>query len=169
MPGSKSHWVKVSMPRGMLILTQLALLASCTPTATPSRAPAQAKSSALALPGLVRSDATFPELEQAHAQHRSHVWVDGGGTVTRLLRDDTKRPRHQRFVVKVGSGATAFTVMIAHNIDLAPRVPFKKGDPITFRGEYVWNDQGGVVHETHKDPRGRREGGWIRWKDFVYR
>ena len=61
------------------------------------------------------------------------------------------------------SGPAAFTVMIAHNIDRAPRVPFKKGDDVTFRGEYVWNAQGGVVHWTH-DPRG-----WIRWKDFVYR
>ena len=114
-------------------------------------------------PRLVTSDA----LARAHAEHRSNVWVEGGGTVTRILRDDTKRPRHQRFVVKVGNGPDAFTVLIAHNIDRAPRVPFKKGDEVKFRGEYVWNDQGGVVHWTHEDDRGG--GGWIRWRDFVYR
>jgi uncharacterized protein DUF3465 len=153
------------MPRGMRVFSHtphrvtiillIAALAGCK-NATPPKG-------RIELPQLVTSDATFPELEQAHAQHRSNVWVDGGGTVTRILRDDTKRPRHQRFVVRVGTGPGAFTVMIAHNIDRAPRVPFKKGDDVTFRGEYVWNDQGGVLHWTH-DPRG-----WIRWKDFVYR
>lgn len=107
-------------------------------------------------------------LADALADHRSNVWVEGAGTVTRLLRDDTKRPRHQRFVVQVEHAD--FTVMIAHNIDLAPRVPFKKGDRVEFRGEYVWNAQGGVVHWTHRDPKGGKDsGGWIRWRDFVYR
>ncbi len=102
-----------------------------------------------------------------HDRH-SHVWVEGAGTVIRLLRDDTKRPRHQRFVVAVER--ENLTVMIAHNIDLAPRVPFKKGDRIEFRGEYVWNAQGGVVHWTHRNPKGgKNSGGWIRWRDFVYR
>jgi hypothetical protein len=138
-------------------------LASCGPS------PSKTTPTAITLPRLVQSDATFPELEQAHAQHRSHVWVEGAGTVTRLMRDDTKRPRHQRFVVKIGSGVNAFTVMIAHNIDLASRVPLKKGDQITFRGEYIWSEQGGTVHWTHDDPQHKGENGWIRWKDFVYR
>ena len=145
-------------PRGVrisTILLLLAALAGCKNASPPKNR--------IELPQLVTSNPTFPELERAHAEHRSNVWVDGGGTVTRLLRDDTKRPRHQRFVVRVGNGPQAFTVMIAHNIDRAPRVPFKKGDDVTFRGEYVWNDQGGVVHWTH-DPKG-----WIRWRDFVYR
>jgi hypothetical protein len=46
-------------------------------------------------------------------------------------------------------------------------VPFKRGDRVAFRGEYVWNAQGGVVHWTHRDPKGG--GGWIHWRDFVYR
>ena len=142
----------------------LAGLIGCGPTATP-----QKQANTVAFPKLVQSNATFPQLQQAHAQQRSHVWVDGGGTVTRILRDDTKRPRHQRFVVRIGSGPDAFTVLIAHNIDLAPRVPFKKGDSVTFRGEYVWSEQGGTVHWTHDDPKRQKEGGWIRWNDFVYR
>jgi hypothetical protein len=155
-------------PLQVFALSIALTLGACGPTAAPQR-PSTAKKAAIALPQLVQSDATFPELEQAHAQHRSNVWVEGGGTVTRLLRDDTKRPRHQRFVVKIGSGTNAFTVLIAHNIDLAPRVPFKKGDEITFRGEYMWTEQGGTVHWTHEDPKKKGEGGWIRWKDSVYR
>jgi Protein of unknown function (DUF3465) len=159
--------IRSSMPRGMLIFTQLALLsmlAGCSPT--PERAVATRTAiPSPALPKLVTADS---ELERAFRDHRSDVWVEGAGTVTRILRDDTKRPRHQRFVVQVENAD--FTVLIAHNIDLAPRVPFRKGDRVAFRGEYEWNAQGGVVHWTHRDPKGGKDsGGWIRWRDFVYR
>ena len=154
-------------------LAALLVAAGCGPVAAPppKTASAPPRSAApLQAPSLERADATFPELERAHRDRESNVWVEGGGVVTRILRDDTKRPRHQRFVVKVGDGPDAFTVLVAHNIDLAPRVPFKKGDAIAFRGEYVWNEQGGVVHWTHRDPKGgKNSGGWIRWRDFVYR
>jgi len=144
------------------------LLAGCQPTKTERPAKAAPKPT-LVLPTLVQSDATFPELERAHREHHTLSWVDGGGVITRILRDDKKRPRHQRFVVKVGTGANAFTVLVAHNIDLAPRVPLKKGEEITFHGEYIWNDQGGTVHWTHADPKHEKEGGWIRYRDRVYR
>ena len=94
------------------------------------------------------------------------TWVVDHGTVQRLLRDDTKRPRHQRFVVRVDAGTT---VLIAHNIDLAPRVPLKRGDRVAFRGEYVWNAQGGIVHWTHRDRRDPKAGGWIVWKGQNFR
>ena len=103
----------------------------------------------------------------AYRDHRDHVWVEGAGTVERLLRDDTKPPRHQRFVVRLIGGGT---ILIAHNIDLAPRVPLKRGDTVSFRGEYIWSEQGGTVHWTHRDPQGgKNSGGWIRWRDFIYR
>ena len=88
------------------------------------------------------------------------------GIVERILRDDSSGSRHQRFLVRT---ATGVTVLIAHNIDLAPRVAsLREGDRVTFNGEYEWNDKGGVIHWTHHDPAGRHEGGWIRHAGKTY-
>lgn len=102
----------------------------------------------------------------AFQAERSDMWIEGGGTVQRTLADDSEGSRHQRFIVRL---ANKHTILIAHNIDLAQRVPLKAGDPISFYGEYEWNEQGGVVHWTHHDPGNRREGGWIRHKGTTYR
>ena len=59
-------------------------------------------------------------------------------------------------------------VKVSHNIDLAPRVPAVKGDLLEFKGEFEWNELGGVVHWTHHDPGGRREGGWVRSRGRLY-
>ncbi|MEZ5478885.1 MAG: DUF3465 domain-containing protein [Thiolinea sp.] len=58
--------------------------------------------------------------------------------------------------------------MVAHNIDLAPRVPVEPGGRVNLRGEYAWNNRGGVIHWTHHDPKGRRDGGWIEWQGKRY-
>ncbi len=102
----------------------------------------------------------------AFNEKRDGAWVVGTGTVERILRDDTKAPRHQRFVVEIVPGQT---MLVAHNIDFAPRVPLKPGDTIAFRGEYVWNVQGGVLHWTHRDKRDKNAGGWIVWKGQNFR
>lgn len=94
----------------------------------------------------------------AWSSRRSDVWVEGSGQVVRLLSDDLEGSRHQRLIVEIADG---HTILVSHNIDLAPKVPLQPGQLIRFRGEYEWNDRGGVVHWTHHDPRGRREGGWI--------
>ena len=80
------------------------------------------------------------------------------GTVHRTLSDDNHGSRHQRFIVRLASGRT---VLIAHNIDLAERVPLAIGDPVIVRGEYEWTDKGGTIHWTHHDPKRWREGGWV--------
>ena len=111
--------------------------------------------------------ASGEEIASAFRAQRSDVWVTGGGTVLRVLADDNEGSRHQRFIVRL---PTNQTVLVSHNIDLAPRVAgLSEGDAVTFHGEYEWNDQGGVVHWTHRDPQGRRAGGWIEHHGERYR
>lgn len=105
-------------------------------------------------------------LARAIAQHRSGVQVTAAGTVDRLLADDDDGSRHQRFLLKLPDG---HTLLIAHNIDLAPRVPVERGDAVTVHGQFEWNDRGGVVHWTHHDPRGRHEDGYIEHRGERYR
>ena len=102
---------------------------------------------------------------EAYRTRQSDVWVEAEGRVERVLRDDLDGSRHQRLIVRLSGG---HTVLIAHNIDLAPRAPVREGDAIAFRGEYEWNDRGGVVHWTHHDPQGRRAGGWLRHEGERY-
>lgn len=98
-------------------------------------------------------------LMTAIANQRSDVQVQGNGKVIKLLPDDTKGSQHQRFLVKISGNNV---ILIAHNIDLAPRIDaLEQGDTIGFNGEFEWNDKGGVVHWTHKDPRGKHVHGWL--------
>jgi uncharacterized protein DUF3465 len=115
-------------------------------------------------PAPVRSDSS--SVASAFENRRSAVPVEGRGTVVRLLPDDLSGSRHQRFIVRLDSETT---VLIAHAIDVAGRVsPLQVGDELSFRGEYVWNPQGGIVHWTHHDPEGRHPAGWIRRGDRVF-
>ena len=97
---------------------------------------------------------------------RSGSQVKGSGIVVRILADDNDGSRHQRFILKLSSGRTA---LIAHNIDLAPRVgSIATGDIVSFFGEFESNPQGGVIHWTHKDPRGRHAAGWLEHRGQRY-
>jgi len=105
-------------------------------------------------------------IEQAYEKHQSNVQVQGSGTVTKVLSDDNNGSRHQRFILKLTSGQT---LLIAHNIDIAPRIPgLANGDRIDFYGEYEWNSKGGVIHWTHRDPNGKHPGGWLKHRGQTY-
>ncbi|MBC7750236.1 MAG: DUF3465 domain-containing protein [Candidatus Saccharibacteria bacterium] len=97
--------------------------------------------------------------------------VEGKGTVVKILNDDNKAggdngSRHQRFILRLDSGQT---VLVAHNIDLAPRIEMiNEDDTIVFKGVYVSNDKGGVIHWTHRDPNGRHEDGWLKRNGKIY-
>lgn len=87
--------------------------------------------------------------------------------VDKVLSDDLHPPRHQRFVIRLSNG---LTVLVAHNIDLAPRVQnIQTGEQVKITGQYEWNAKGGVIHWTHHDPKGHRDGGQISYKGKVYR
>jgi len=99
------------------------------------------------------------ELQRVIAERRSATQVRGSGTVIRILSDDNDGSRHQRFILRLASGES---LLIAHNIDLAPRVAgLNVGDSVSFYGQYEWNDRGGLIHWTHDDPRGVHVPGWV--------
>ena len=105
-------------------------------------------------------------LAPSDEQWRGGQQVEGSGMVLRVLSDDNKGSRHQRFILELRSGRT---VLVAHNIDLAPRIPgLESGDSVSFFGEYESNDQGGVIHWTHHDPQGRHIDGWLEHRGQRY-
>lgn len=103
---------------------------------------------------------------EAYAAHHNLPQVQGSGIVVKLLKDDTNGSQHQKFLLKVSDN---ITILIAHNIDLAPRVDtIQVGDTVAFKGEYVYTPKGGTVHWTHKDPRGNHESGWLQLNGKKY-
>jgi len=59
------------------------------------------------------------KIKSAYATQTSDLQVLSSGTVIKLLPDDNKGSRHQRFILKLSNNQT---VLVAHNIDLAPKI-----------------------------------------------
>lgn len=104
---------------------------------------------------------------RAFAEHRSNIEVTAEGQVARLLADETSATgTHQRLILTL-RGSTQ-TLLITNNVSIARRVPVAVGDALLVHGEYVWNDQGGLIHFTHHDPQRSHEGGWIERQGVRY-
>ncbi|MDF7675647.1 DUF3465 domain-containing protein [Neisseriaceae bacterium ESL0693] len=102
-------------------------------------------------------------IRQAHQQGLDKVIVNDSGAVVRILPDDIQGDRHQKFIVRTDGG----TVLIVHNIDMAPRLPdLRIGDRVGFQGEFIQNSKGGLVHWTHCGVRKCR--GWLEYKGKRY-
>jgi hypothetical protein len=141
------HWRKIGLTVGWLAFAALCIWAALQLDARQTRAEG--------------------DIEKLFRAQRSGDLVESQGVVAKVFSDDLRGSRHQRLLVRLASG---HTVLISHNIDLAARVEnVGPGDPIVFRGEYAWNDKGGVVHWTHHDPDGRHPGGWLRHDGRTYR
>ncbi|OGY23173.1 MAG: hypothetical protein A2172_02225 [Candidatus Woykebacteria bacterium RBG_13_40_15] len=96
--------------------------------------------------------------EEAFEQKLNDVPMTAEGKVIEVLPDDIGETPHQRFVIKLDAGNT---ILIAHNLERAYRVPVKLGDEVEVHGTYKWNKYGGLIHKTHHDERGEHEDGWI--------
>lgn len=105
-------------------------------------------------------------IAKSYQRKLSNVQVQSVGRVKAILRDDNDGSRHQKFILALENG---LTVLVAHNIDLAPRVAnLQKGDTVEFFGEYEYSTQGGVIHWTHRDPQHRHENGWLKHGGQTY-
>lgn len=112
------------------------------------------------------ADGGRAEIARAFRERASGIQVSGNGVVTTILADDNDGSRHQRFILELPSGQT---LLVAHNIDLAPRISsLRQGDVVEFNGVYEWNAKGGVIHWTHHDPQGLHEAGWLRHRGEIY-
>jgi hypothetical protein len=113
-----------------------------------------------------RASAGTAEVLSAYRKMQSGLMIEAQGIVERLLRDDLEGSRHQVFILQLDG--SKHTVKVSHNIDLAERIPLEVGDGIVLRGQYEFNELGGVLHWTHRDPSGRRAGGWIEHRSKRY-
>ena len=106
------------------------------------------------------------KIAQAFKLRKSNLQVKAKGEVIRVLSDDNKGIRHQRFILRLKNNQT---ILIAHNIDIAAKITnLKPGDIVEFYGEYEYNAKGGVVHWTHHDPKGRHISGWLKHNGKIY-
>lgn len=105
------------------------------------------------------------EFEKAYKAHSKKVELSVQGTVAKILADDTKGSQHQKFIIKINNRH----VLVANNLDIGRKVPVKVGDEVTIKGEYIWNEKGGVLHWTHRDPHKEHPDGFIYHKGKLYK
>ncbi len=104
------------------------------------------------------------QAEEAFSRKLSGVFLTAEGQVLRILSEDREGAPHQRFILRLPSG---HTLLVLHNIAVSTAVPLSGGDWLRVRGEYRWNEKGGLLHFTHQ-PRGQPRGeigGWIVTED----
>jgi hypothetical protein len=146
-----------------LLLIAVALFVGYTFFISPSRSPVNETPSTISEKSTGKSAAI---IANAFSNHQSNLQVSGQGVVIKLLPDDNSGSRHQKFIIKLSSDQT---LLIAHNIDLAHRISsLREGDSVQFYGEYEWNEKGGILHWTHRDPNGSHVDGWLEHQGQRY-
>jgi hypothetical protein len=109
-----------------------------------------------------------PAVCAAYSSARSHVEVVADGTVTRLFGVEPGRVSpHEGFLLSLASGCT-LVVRVEANTDFTGPIPLERGERVLVKGEYEYYPLGGVIHWTHRDPRGRHEGGYIESSGRLY-
>ena len=152
----------------LLVCCALSFSACRAPTNNPASNSTDPRSSesAVSTSAIASNSMDAGAITEAYGAQRNVPQVQGSGVVTKVLKDDTKGLKHQKFLLKVSD---KITILIAHNIDLAPRVDdVNEGDVVEFKGEYIYTPKGGTVHWTHKDPRGHHQAGYLKHNGKTY-
>ena len=118
----------------------------------------------LALTGCAAGPETIQQAMASCARGASSVEVVASGTIATLLGTySSTTGQHEGFTLR----SRAMTLRIEDNVNITGPIPLTKGEPVTLQGQYECND--GVIHWTHRDPRGRHIGGYIEAGGKIYR
>ena len=74
---------------------------------------------------------------------------------------------HEGFLFRLASGCSVI-LRVEANTDFTGPIPLAHGDHVLVKGEYEYYPLGGVIHWTHRDPRGRHEGGYVEAGGRMY-
>ncbi len=134
--------------------------------------PALALAALAALAGCAPAggDAGNGQVYEAWRDGRSRIEVTATGSVARILGTRVgPSGSHEGFLLHLsGSAGHGLTVRIEDNVDLTGPIPLRQGEPVEVRGEYIYDERGGLIHYTHLDPRGRHDAGYVRALGRVY-
>lgn len=84
------------------------------------------------------------KIQQVFQTQKNNIQLQSSGTVKVVLGDDNNGSRQQKFILQLQNG---LTVLVAHNIDLNPRIDgLQKGDTVGFYEEYEYSEKGGLIH-----------------------
>ena len=152
--------------KNVFLITLVLFASSACDSATHTAQAGNVEQISSTAPVLATTGMDAGAIAEAFHAHRNLPQVQGSGVVVKVLKDDSKGLQHQKFLLKVSD---TITILIAHNIDLAPRVDdIHEGDVVQFKGEYIYTPKGGTVHWTHKDPRGNHQAGWLKHNGKIY-
>ncbi len=68
---------------------------------------------------------------------------------------------HERFDIRIGSGAAEQDIEVADNITVGTAAPVHQGDDVIVKGVLEIDPAGPVIHWTHHDPSFRHTGGYV--------
>jgi hypothetical protein len=115
-------------------------------------------------------DAGNGAVYDAWRSERSRVEVTANGSVSRILGTRSGRSGvHEGFLLHLsGAGGHGLTVRVEDNVDLTGPIPLEPGEAATVRGEYIYDERGGLIHYTHRDPRGYHAAGYVQVAGRIY-
>jgi hypothetical protein len=78
-----------------------------------------------------------------------------------------RQSAHEGFLMRLSSDCNV-VVRVEANTDFTGAFTLRQGETVVVKGEYEYYPKGGVIHWTHRDPRGRHPDGFIQVDGKTY-
>ena len=104
-------------------------------------------------------------VEKAFYDRQSELMVEVTGTVFQMASQNASNAGYQEFRMKLPSGQL---LTIVHENKRGQRLPLEANDTVTVRGQYYWNELGGIIKGTQRDNSMERLHGWIEHDGVRY-